>query len=161
MKYLKTAILVSAAVSLSACSSRPREFAPTLAAAPADNAKFSADYESCRTMVAQGQRSDFGARVASGGVGVAAGVGLGAAVAGGGGGTMVGAMAAASTMLVAAPIIGVAGAWGVAKRNKNKKEREIKAATALCLSELGYTVDTWQVAKNQQPIKLPKQAKTR
>ena len=86
---------------------------------------------------------------------MAAGVGLGAAVAGGGGGTMVGAMAAASTMLVAAPIIGVAGAWGVAKRNKNKKEKEIKTAMSLCLSELGYAVDAWKVAKNQRPVPKP------
>ncbi len=144
---------------MSACSSRPREFAPTLAAAPADAAKYSADYEACRIMVAEGQRSGFGARVASGGVGVAAGVGLGAALAGGTGGTALGAMAAASATLVMAPFIGLAGAWGVAKRSKNKKEREIKGATALCLSELGYSVDTWKVAKDQKRIKLkPRQA---
>ena len=156
MKQFQLAALVVVSASLGACSSRPREFAPTLAAAPADLAKYASDYETCRIMVAEGQRSGFGARVASGGVGVAAGVGLGAALAGGTGGTALGAMAAASATLIMAPVIGVVGAWGIAKRNKNKKEKEIKAATALCLSELGYTVDEWKVDKDQKRIKLIK-----
>jgi predicted NUDIX family NTP pyrophosphohydrolase len=58
-----------------------------------------------------------------------------------------------------APVIGIAGAWGVAKRSKNRKEKEVKAATALCLSELGYTVEGWKVAKDQERIKLPKAKK--
>jgi len=153
MTYRRTAVLLIAALSLSACSSRPREFSPTLAAVPADSAKYAADYQTCRTMVAEGQRSGFGARVASGGVGVVGGIGLGAALAGGGGGTMVGAMAAAATAAMMAPVIGIAGAWGVAKRSKNRKEKEVKAATAVCLSELGYTVDSWKVDKHQKRIK--------
>jgi hypothetical protein len=154
MKQVELAILFALAVSLGACSSRPREFAPTLVAAPADRAKYVSDYETCRVMVAEGQRSGFGARLASGGIGVATGVGLGAALAGGTGGTAVGAMAAASATLIMAPVIGVVGAWGIAKRAKNKKEREIKAATALCLSELGYTVDKWKVDKGQKRIEI-------
>jgi hypothetical protein len=153
MRIGQVASVVVAFALLSACSSRPREFAPTLSAAPADAAKYEADYQICRTMVAEGQRSGFGARLASGGVAAAAGVGLGAALAGGTGGTAVGAMAAASATLVMAPFIGLAGAWGIAKRNKNRKERDIKQATGLCLSELGYTVDGWKVAKNQERIK--------
>jgi hypothetical protein len=152
-------VLLIAALSLSACSSTPREFAPTLAAAPADGAKYEADYLTCRTMVAEGQRSGFGARVAQGGIGTVAGIGLGAALAGGGGGTMVGAMAAAATAAMMAPVIGIAGAWGMAKRSKNRKEKEVKAATALCLSELGYSVEGWKVAKDQKRIKpTPKEA---
>jgi hypothetical protein len=153
MKHRQSALLLIAALSLSACSSTPREFAPSLTAVPADGAKYEADYQTCRTMVAEGQRSGFGARVASGGVGVVGGIGLGAALAGGGGGTMVGAMAAAATAAMMAPVIGIAGAWGMAKRSKNRKEREVKAATALCLSELGYTVESWKVAKDQKRIK--------
>ena len=159
MTYSRAAALMVAALSLSACSSRPREFAPTLAVLPADSVKYEADYQTCRTMVAEGQRSGFGARVASGGVGAAAGIGLGAALAGGGGGTFVGAMAAATTMAVMAPVIGIAGAWGMAKRSKNRKEKEVKAATALCLSELGYTVESWKVAKDQKRIKPPSRKK--
>ena len=153
MKYRRAAILLAAAVSLSACSSRPREFAPTLRAAPADTAKYEQDYLTCRTLVAQGKRSEFGARVVSGGVGVAAGVGAAAAVAGGASSTMVGAMAAAASAAMLMPVVGIAGAWGVAKRNKVKKEREVKAATSLCLSEHGHEVEGWKVAKHQKRIK--------
>jgi hypothetical protein len=152
MRQLHLSALVVASLLVSACSSRPREFAPTLVAPPADAGKYARDYETCRIMVAEGQRSGFGARMASGGVGVAAGVGLGAALAGGTGGTVVGAMAAASATLIMAPVIGVVGAWGMAKRSKNRKEREIKEATALCLSELGYTVQDWKPAKSQKRI---------
>jgi hypothetical protein len=67
--------MVVLACSLSACSSRPREFAPSLAAAPENHSKFAADNESCRVMVAQGRRSGFGGRLASDTVGVASGVG--------------------------------------------------------------------------------------
>jgi hypothetical protein len=147
-------------VALGACSSRPREFAPTFAAAPADPAKFEADYQSCRVMVAEGQRSGFGARLASGGAGVAAGAGVGMAMAGGTYGTMAGAAAAASATLVLMPAVGVLGAWGLAKAKKNKKERATKAAMSLCLSELGYAADGWKVAKGQKRIKLPKKRTT-
>ena len=149
-------ILVLAAISTAGCSSRPREFAPTLAAAPADASKFETDYQACRMMVAEGQRSGFGSRIASGGAGVAAGVGVGAAMAGGTYSTMAGAMAAAGATLVLMPVAGVLGAWGLAKAKKNKKEKEVKAALGLCLSELGYTVSDWKVDKKQKRIKLPK-----
>ncbi len=158
MKHRHALVLLAAAVSLSACSSRPREFAPTLAAAPTDASKFDRDYMTCRTQVAQGQRSGFGARAASGGVGVAAGVVGAATLSGGAGGTVVGAMATAATAAVLMPVIGIAGAWGIAKRNKVKKEREIKAATALCLSEYGYDVEAWKVDKDQERIATPSKA---
>lgn len=151
-RILTSAIAILA---LSACSSRPREFAPTLQAAPADTAKYEQDYLTCRTLVAQGQRSGFASRAVSGGVGVAAGVGAVAAV-GGGGASMAGAIAAAYTAAMVLPIVGIAGAWGVAKRNKVKKEREVKAAVALCLSEHGYTVESWKAAKGQKRIKPAK-----
>lgn len=148
------------ALSLSACSSRPREFAPSLAAAPADQSKFEADYLTCRTMVAEGQRSGFGARLASGGVGVAAGAGVGVAMAGGTYGTMAGAAAAASATLVLMPVVGVLGAWGLAKAKKSKKERELKQALGTCLSELGYTVEDWKVDKSQKRIKVAKKSRS-
>jgi hypothetical protein len=152
MNNLRIFTAAIAIVSLSACSSRPREFAPTLQAAPADTAKYEQDYLTCRTLVAQGKRSEFGSRAVSGGVGVAAGVGA-VAMAGGGGASAVGALAAAYTAAMVLPVVGIAGAWGVAKRNKVKKEREVKAATALCLSEYGYEVEGWKVAKGQKRIK--------
>jgi hypothetical protein len=149
----RQAFILLTALSLTACSSRPREFAPTLAAAPADAAAFEADYEKCRILVANGQRSGFGARLASGGAGVAAGAGVGMAMAGGTYSTVAGAMAAASATLVLMPVVAVASAWGVAKRSKLRKEKAIKAATSLCLEEHGYSVAGWKRAKDQKRIK--------
>jgi hypothetical protein len=150
-------IWVLVACSLSACSSRPREFAPSLAATPEDQSRFADDYERCRVMVAQGQRSGFGSRLASGTVGVASGVGVGAAMAGGTYGTVAGAATAAAATLVLMPVVGVLGAWGLAKAKKSKKEREVKEALGTCLSENGYQVAGWTPDKTQKPIKLPKQ----
>ena len=155
--YRHRALVIGLSVSLAACSSQPRQFSPEMQVAVSDAAKFAADYEQCRTLVAGGLRSGFGAQVASGGVGVAAGVGVGAAVAGGTYGTMAGAAAAAGAALVLMPIVGVAAAWGLAKNRRLKKEKEIKQATALCLSETGYTVSGWKRDKGQKPIKVPKE----
>jgi hypothetical protein len=149
----RQAVILLMAASLAACSSRPREFAPTFAAAPADAAGFEADYQKCRVMVANGQRSGFGLRLASGGAGVAAGAGVGMAMAGGTYSTVAGAMAAASATLVLMPVVAVASAWGVAKRSKLKKEKAIKSATGLCLAEHGYQVAGWERAKDQKRIK--------
>jgi hypothetical protein len=150
------ALLTAAALILPGCSSNPRQFAPEMQVAVADPEKYAADYEKCRTLVAAGQRSGFGEQVASGGVGVAAGVGVGAAMAGGTYGTMAGAMAAASATIVLMPLVGVAAAWGMAKNRRLKKEKEIKEATALCLTETGYTVSGWKRDKKQKAIKAPK-----
>ena len=147
------AALLILALSLSACSSRPREFAPSLAAAPADAAQFGADYEKCRVLVANGQRSGFGSELASGGAGVAAGVGVTAAMTGGTYATMGGAMAAMGATMILAPVAALAGAWGVAKRSKLKKEKTIKGATGVCLAEHGYSVAGWERAKHQKRIR--------
>lgn len=140
-------VLAVAALSLTGCSSKPRYFVPTLASAPADQVKYEEAERNCRTMVAEGQRSGFGARLASGGAGVAAGVGATAAALGGASSSMVGALAAASAAMVMMPVFGVAGAWGVAKAKKAKKEKDNKEALATCLTELGYTVEKWKVGK--------------
>ena len=146
--YRHKALVIGLSVSLAACSSQPRQFSPEMQVAV---------YEQCRTLVVGGQRSGFGAQVASGGVGVAAGMGVGAALAGGTAGTLAGAAAAASAALVLMPIVGVAAAWGLAKNRRLKKEKEIKQVTALCLSETGYTVSGWKRDKGQKPIKVPKE----
>lgn len=155
MTSRRVCVAVVGALMLSACSSRPREFVATLAAPPADQTGFDAANESCRTLVAQGYRSGFGARIASAGAGVAGvgaglavGAGVGAATAGTGAG-MAAAGAAISTALVMVPVLGVAAAWGLSKNRKLKKEREIKSAMKLCLSEQGYAVDGWRKAKRR------------
>lgn len=137
-------------LALGACSSRPREFVPNLQAPPADLAKYEIDYLKCQALVAQGQRSNFGARIASGGAGIATGLGVGAATMAGASSSMVGAIAAASTAMVAMPVVGIAAAWGVAKARKKKKEREVQEATALCLSEQGYQVAGGELARKRR-----------
>jgi hypothetical protein len=109
-------------------------------------------------MVAEGRRSGFGARLASGGVGVAAGVGATAATLGGTYGTMAAASAAMAASAVMLPVVGVAAAWGVARAQKAKKERAVKSAMALCLSEGGYDVADWKVAKKRKKKPSPRPA---
>jgi hypothetical protein len=57
------------------------------------------------------------------------------------------AAAAASATLILAPVVGIAAAVGMAKHKRAKKEREIKTAMTLCLSEAGYEVSSWSKAK--------------
>lgn len=134
---------------LTGCSSRPREFVPTLSAAPADAADYQRDYETCRTLVAAGKRSGFGSRAASAGTGVAAGVGIPVGIAALG---EAATYAVASSAVVLMPVVGIGAAWAMAKRKKNRNEREIKQATAACLAEHGYVVADWQLAKKKQRI---------
>ena len=158
-------VIVSACVAgllLSSCSSRPREFTPTLAAVPANQAQYEADYERCRTLVAEGKRSNFGAgrgvSAAAGAAGAAAGVGLGAAALGGTYATYGAAAAAAGATLILAPVVGIAAAVGLAKHKRAKKERVIKSATATCLAEAGYEVSGW--AKTKRAGKAVDKVKT-
>lgn len=141
-----TGIAAASALVLTACSSRPRTFAPQLASAPAAAGEYDQTLETCRTLVAQGHRSDFKSRLASAGTGVAAGVGIPLGIAALG---EAATYAVASSAVAFVPLVGVGAAWGMAKRKKNKKEREIKQATALCLSEHGYAVTGWKVAKKR------------
>jgi len=143
-------IAACCALLMASCSSRPREFIAVLEPPPADIVKYTADHEACRTLVAQGVRSGFASRMASGGVGVAAGVGAGAAAFGGTAGSMAAAAGAASAAMVMMPVVGLAAAWGLAKAQKAKKERELKGAMRQCLLEQGYTVTDWQVTKRRK-----------
>ena len=108
-------------------------------------------------LVASGQRSNFGAgrgaSAAAGAAGAVAGVGLGAAALGGTYATYGAAAAAAGATLLLAPVVGVAAAVGMAKHKRARKEREIKGATALCLSEAGYQVEGWTKVKRRSAAK--------
>lgn len=130
-------------LALQACSSRPREFTPTLAAAPADEAQFDMAYEDCRAQLAAG-KLDMSGRSGSAATGAAAGAGT--AVAGGATaaalGGYAGAAAAAAT-IVLLPVAIVGGAWGMSKMKRAKKERAIKVALGNCLHERGYEVAGW------------------
>lgn len=128
---------------LEACSSRPREFTPTLASATASQADFDAAYATCRQLLVSGKLSSSG-RTASLGAGAGAGAGTAAvggtaaAVAGGWGG-----VALASATVVLLPFAVVGGAWGMARMKRAKKEHAIKTALEGCLQERGFQVAGW------------------
>lgn len=151
MRALTVTALISA-LSLQACSSRPREFTPALATAPADQNSFQAAFAECRQLLADGKLNAHG-HLASGGAGAAAGVttaavgGTAAAVAGGWTG-----LAVASATIVLLPFAAVGGAWRMAKSKKNKKEKAIQQAMAGCLTERGYPVVGWEpVSRKTSP----------
>lgn len=144
-----TAIAAAAALLLGGCSSRPREFAPVLAAAPADQARYDADVQDCMALLSQGKLNSEG-RLASGAAGVAAGATT--AVLGGAAASSAGlytGMAVASATVVALPIVAIAGAIGMAKIKRGKKERAIQAAMSGCLAERGHSVAAWEKVKRK------------
>ena len=123
-KHLVFTIL-GVSLTCSACSSRPRSFAPRMAAPSSDPAAFDAAWKRCRAEVAArtDQRSG---RLASGAAGVAAGAGATAAVGAATAGTYAtyGSMAAAmGATIIAAPVALIGGAWG---RQQDQEERKGK-----------------------------------
>ena len=132
-----------ACMSLQACSSKPREFTPALAAAPASQTQFDEDYATCQQLLVAG-KLDANGRVASAGAGAAAGVataaaGGTAAVAAGG----YAGLAAVGATVVLLPFAILGGAWWMSKMKRAKKEEVIKAAMGGCLQERGYQVASW------------------
>lgn len=141
------AAVTAAAVALAGCSSKPREFTPRLTAPPADQAAFVQTYEGCKAEIAAGKRENFrDDRGTSAGVGVAIGTGAAVATAGAaasGAGMMSGVAAGAGLaagLVVFAPL----AIWGTSRAIRAGKEREIKAAMSLCLSERGHPVESWE-----------------
>ena len=153
-KLLLSAVAVS--VVLAGCSSRPRNFAPVMAAAPADSQAYEAQWLACREHVAASAKQGSG-RLGSAAGGAAAGVGSAVAIgtSAGASASMAGAMAAAAATVILAPIAIVGGAWGVSKIKKTKKEKAIKAATAECMAKSGYSVDKWRVMSKREVRALP------
>jgi hypothetical protein len=150
-------IIASALVlclSLEACSSRPREFTPQLAIAPAAQSQFDAAYTQCRELLVTGKldangRSSSVAAGAGAGAGTAAVGGAAAAAAGGWGG-----VALASATIVLLPFAVVGGAWGMSRMKRTRKERAIKTALQGCLKERGYEVAGWEKAPKARGHKL-------
>lgn len=142
-------LLLVGALALAGCSTRPRAFVPQLAAPPAATAPEPTRLPpeeavaKCQAMVAAGKRSDFGGTAAAAGAGVATAYGAGLLAAGGGAAGLTEGIAAAAagatTMLLIAPV----AIYGISRAIRAGKEKEIKAATARCLLEHGYRVDTW------------------
>lgn len=130
-------------LSLQACSSRPREFTPQLATAPAIQAEFEAAYATCQQLLVAGKLDSSGrSSSAAAGAGAAAGTaaigGTAAAAAGGYGG-----LAVAGATIVLLPFALLGGAWGMSRMKRAKKERAIKIALEGCLRERGYEVAGW------------------
>lgn len=154
-RQLAVAVLL-ASLTLPGCSSRPGEFNPTLAAAPADESGFRAAYAECRQLIAEG-KLDSNGRLASAGMGTAAGataMAVGSAAAIGAGGWT--GVALASATVVALPFVAIAGAWKMAKSKKTKAERRIQQAAAGCLTERGYPVVGWEpISKKDKAASTP------
>lgn len=132
---------------LEACSSRPREFTPSVTLGTTDQTKFDAAYADCKELFVAG-KLDTNGRLASGGAGAVAGgaVGLGGGALATGAG-LYGGMAVMSATLVLMPVAVIGGAVGMAKIKRHKKEVAIQRAMAGCLHERGYEVASWQKAR--------------
>lgn len=146
MNHKIVGLVLIAGLSLQACSSRPREFTPTLASAAANQAEFEAAYATCQQLFVAGKLDSSG-RAASAGAGLAAGgataaIGSGAAAAAAG----YAGMAAAAATVVLLPFAVLGGAWGMSRAKRAKKERAIKTAMEGCLAERGYQVSGWSKA---------------
>ena len=148
----RSLLVVTACVSLlvEGCSSRPREFNPTLAASQSGPAAFEQTYATCNQLLVDGKldqngrSASLGGGAAAGATTAAVGIGTGAAIGGYGG------LAAASATIVLLPFAIVGGAWGVAKMKRAKKEKAIKTAMSGCLHERGYDIAGWEKAPKRE-----------
>ena len=135
--------LVAASLLVTGCSSRPREFRPTLAAPASDPSALEAAYEECRQLLVAGKLDSSG-RLASGAVGAAAAgttAAVGAAAASSAG--LYSGMAIASATVVLLPVALIGGAFGMSRIKRAKKEKVIRQAMTGCLAERGYEVAGW------------------
>ena len=158
MKSNVTLCALLCCLTLQACSSKPREFTPSLAAPAASQSDFDRALATCRQLLVEG-KLDSNGRVASGAVGAAAGAttaavgGATAAAIGGYAG-----LAAASATIVLLPFAIVGGAWGMSKMKRAKKERAIQTSLAGCLQERGYAVAGWSKAIKKPVVVAPRTA---
>src|SRR5947209_7901834 len=157
MRLKMTACAVISCLTLQACSSRPRDFSPTLATPAASRADFDTAYATCRQLLlagklnSSGRSSSLGAG-AKAGAGTAAVGGTAAAMAGGWGGV---ALASATVVLLPFAVLG--GAWGMSRMKRAKKERAIKTALEGCLQERGFQVAGWSKAIGKPVVVSPQQ----
>jgi hypothetical protein len=141
-------VTACAGLLLQGCSSRPREFTPTLGIATAERAGFDQAYAGCtQLMVAgkldeEGRSGSLGAGAAAGATTAAVGAGTAAVL-----GPSMGALAAASATVVLLPFAVIGGAWGMAKMKRAKKEEAIKNKISGCLQERGYSVASWEMVR--------------
>ena len=142
---------VTVALIVSGCSSRPREFAPTLAVQSTSTAALDASMAECSQLFIAGKLDQNG-RTGSGAAGAAPGGAM--AVAGGAAAASAGpyaGMALASATLVLLPFAALGGAWGMARMKRAKKEKAIKTAMTGCLQERGHQVVGWEKTGRKMP----------
>ena len=121
MKSKMLLCVLIAGLSLEACSSRPREFAPTLAVPAGNQAEFETAYSTCQQLLVAG-KLDASGRGSSAGAGAA--VGAGTAAVGGTAAAAAGGyagLAAASATIVLLPFAVLGGAWGMARMKRAQK----------------------------------------
>ena len=150
--------VLAACLLLQACSSRPREFTPTLAAPATSQAEFDTAYSECNNLLVEGKLNSEG-RTASGAAGAAAGATT--AAVGGAAATAVGGyagLAAASATIILLPVAIIGGAWGMSRAKRAKKEAAIKTAMEGCLRERGYEVAGWSPGIKEPTVVTPKTA---
>jgi hypothetical protein len=134
-------VTACAGLLVQSCSSRPREFTPTLGIATAEAAGFDQAYPTCTQLMAagklnqEGRSGSLGAGGAAGATTAAVGAGTVAVI-----GPSMGALAVASATAVLLPFAVIGGAWGMAKMKRAKKEEAIKSMISGCLQERGYSV---------------------
>lgn len=145
MLHRSIALVATVGLALPACSSRPREFVPTLASPPASSAALEASTAECSRLLVEG-KLDRNGRVGSGAAGAAAGGAM--AVAGGAAassaGLYGGGVAIASATIVLLPFVALGGAWGMAKMKRAHKEKAIRTLMTGCLKERGHEVTGWE-----------------
>lgn len=144
-------LLLALALTVQGCSSRPREFAPMLAAPPASSAELDAATALCSQLLVDGKLDKDG-RLLSAAGGVATGAGV--AVAGGAAAAATAGyagLAVAGATIVLLPFALIGGAWGMSRMKRAEKEKAIKTAMAGCLKERGFEVVGWQKVGRKAP----------
>ena len=149
----RAALCLAAALSASACSTRPRNFSATVTPAPAAQLAprtETAAFADCNTLVRSGHKGNFAAAAASGAAGGVAVFGSAAAVAASG--TVGMATSSAGYALSAAiPFVGLAAGFGMNRMIRAGRERKYKRTMTSCMQELGYDVVDWTKAPKKQP----------
>jgi len=138
MNSKTVACALTSAVLLQACSSRPRQFSPTLAV-DASQSEFDAAYATCNQLLVAGKLDSSGRNGSAG-----AGAATGAATA-----------AVGSATIVLLPFAILGGAWGTSRMKRTAKEKAIKTAMEGCLGEGGYQVAGWSKAAKKPVIVQP------
>jgi hypothetical protein len=147
MKHIASLIVITA--SLSACSTRPREFRAVLDKPAAEQDAFEKDLFKCQIMVRRGIKGDFkttaGQALAGGGGFMAAGsIAASALSTSTSLGTAIGTSAAFAS--VGGPLVG----FGVSRIIRSKREKKYRASLNSCLSEYGYSVASWEKQKRHK-----------